>query len=124
VALESLLPLFKSKARVSGELNAKARFSMKARKASQLADNPNVEGDFSVNKGVLHGFDLASAAQPFKTKEVRGGQTEFDEFSGVFGIAGKDIRLSKLNITSGVLNANGDVDIAPSKNWAGRSMSR
>ncbi|MDP2878700.1 MAG: AsmA family protein [Sulfuricella sp.] len=120
VALESLLPLFNAKARVSGQLDAKARFAMKARNASQLADNSNIEGDFSINKGVLHGFDLASAAQPIKTKEVRGGQTEFEEFSGIFNIAGKDIRLSKLNISSGVLNANGDVEISPSKQLSGK----
>ncbi len=120
VALESLLPLFSSKARVSGQLDAKAKFSMKAKNASQLADNSIIDGDFSINKGVLHGFDLASAAQPFKGKEIRGGQTEFDEFSGIFNIAGKDIRLSKLNISSGMLNANGDVEIAPSKQLGGK----
>jgi uncharacterized protein involved in outer membrane biogenesis len=120
VALESLLPLFNSKARVSGQLNAQARFAMNSRTASQLADSPNIEGDFSIHKGVLHGFDLASAAQPFKGKEIRGGQTAFDEFSGIFNIAGKDIRLSKLNISSGVLNANGDVEIAPSKQLGGK----
>ncbi len=120
VELESLLPLFTAKARVSGQLNVKARFAMKARNASQLADYPIIDGDFSINKGVLHGFDLARAAQPIKTKEVRGGQTEFDEFSGVFSIAGKDIRLSKLSISSGLLNANGDVEISPSKQLGGK----
>ncbi len=120
VALGSLLPLFSSKARVSGQLDAKARFSMKAKSVSRLADSANIGGDFSINHGVLHGFDLARAAQPIKTKEVRGGQTEFEEFSGVFSIAGKDIRLSRLNISSGVLNANGDVEISPSKHLGGK----
>lgn len=120
VAVESLLPLFNSKARVSGRLNAKARFAMNGRTASRLADSPNVDGNFSIHNGVLHGFDLARAAQPIKTKEVRGGQTEFDEFSGIFSIAGKSIRLRKLNISSGVLNANGDVDISPSKQLGGK----
>lgn len=120
VAVESLLPLFNSKARVSGRLNAKARFAMNGRTASQLADSPNVDGDFSIHNGVLHGFDLARAAQPIKTKEVRGGQTEFDEFSGSYSIAEKIIRLHKLNISSGVLNANGDVDISPSKQLGGK----
>ncbi|GAO37255.1 hypothetical protein SCT_2673 [Sulfuricella sp. T08] len=120
VALESLLPLFNSKARVSGQLNVKAKFAMKARNASQLADSPNVDGDFSIRNGVLHGFDLARAAQPIKTKEVRGGQTEFNEFGGIYRIAGKNIHLSKLNISSGVLNANGDVDISPSKQLDGK----
>ena len=120
VALESLLPLFNSKAHVSGQLDAKAKFAMNAKAVSQLADYPNVDGDFSIHKGVLHGFDLARAAQPIKTKEVRGGQTEFDEFSGIFSIAGKDIRLSKLNISSGVLNAKGDVEISPSNQLSGK----
>lgn len=120
VALGSLLPLFSSKARVSGQLDAKARFSMKAKSASRLADSANIGGDFSINHGVLHGFDLARAAQPIKTKEVSGGQTEFEEFSGVFSIAGKDIRLSRLNISSGVLNANGDVEISSSKQLGGK----
>jgi len=120
VALESLLPLFKSKARVSGQLNAKAKFAMNGRTVSQLADSPNVDGDFSIHNGVLHGFDLARAAQPIKTKEVRGGQTEFEEFSGSYSIAGKSTHLSKLNISSGVLNANGDVEISPSKQLGGK----
>jgi len=120
VAVESLLPLFNSKARVSGQLSAKARFVMKGRAPSQLADSPNVEGDYSIHNGVLHGFDLARAAQPIKTKEVRGGQTEFDELSGGFSIAEKITRLHKLNISSGVLNANGDVDISPSNQLSGK----
>jgi uncharacterized protein involved in outer membrane biogenesis len=120
VAVESLLPLFNSKARVRGRLNAKARFAMTGRTASQLADSPNADGDFSIRNGVLYGFDLARAAQPIKTKEVRGGQTEFDEFSGGYSISEKRIRLRKLNISSGVLNANGDVDISPSKQLGGK----
>lgn len=120
VALESLLPLFSSKVHVSGQIDAKARFAMKAKSVSQLADNSNIEGDFSINNGVLHGFDLARAAQPVKTKEVRGGQTEFEEFSGAFNIAGKGIHLSKLNISSGALNANGDMDISSSKQLGGK----
>lgn len=120
VALESLLPLLNAKARMSGQLNANAKFLMNAKNASQLADYPNIDGDFSVHKGVLHGFDLAKAAQPIMTKEVHGGQTEFDEFNGTFSITGKNIRLRKINITSGLLSASGDVDISPSKKLGGK----
>lgn len=120
VAVESLLPLFNSKARVSGLLTTKAMFVMNARTASQLADNPNIDGDFSIRNGVLYGFDLARAAQPIKTKEVRGGQTKFDEFSGIFSLAGKGIHLRKLDISSGMLNASGEVYISPSKQLDGK----
>lgn len=121
VALGSVLPLLNAKVRMSGKLDARAGFSMKAASASQLADNPSANGDFSVSKGILHGLDLARAAQPMASgKGVRGGQTEFDELSGNFSVAGKSIRLSKMNVTSGLLNANGDVDISPSKQLGGK----
>jgi hypothetical protein len=98
---------------MSGSLDAKGRFSSKAKDAEGLADHLLANFDFTVNQGVLHGLDLIKAASLLVKQDATGGQTQFDRFTGKLGVVGKQYKLSDLDISSGLISANGYVTITP-----------
>jgi hypothetical protein len=104
--------------RVSGQLFSGGQFSASAKEAGQLADNLHADIKFNVNDGVLYGFDLAKAPLML-IGQGKGGETKFDEFSGLLGISGKTYRFQNLSIKSGLMSAKGGVKINPNKSLNG-----
>lgn len=78
---------------------------------------------FKVNDGVLNGLDLVKAASIFIKQGQRGGETEFDEFSGVLTVTNanvvKQYHLRELKLSSGLLAASGQVRVSPAKKLDG-----
>lgn len=110
----------KVKAALSGKLDASGPFSAQAAKPAGLADALNADLGFEVRNGVLHGFDLASAAQSMLKGGASGGSTKFDQLTGRVKVQGHAYKLQHVQVTSGVLKAQGNVDISASKQLAGR----
>jgi len=104
---------------LSGNLFGKGNFSATAKDASQLSDNLQTNFQFKVNNGVLHGLDLVKVASLLIKQGQGGGETQFDEFSGIFNSAGKQYRLSQLKISSGLISATGQIKISPKKELDG-----
>lgn len=104
---------------LSGKLFSNGKFSAVAKNAGDLADNLRADFKFKVNDGVLHGLDLAKAASLLLKQGQSGGSTEFDEFSGLLNVIGKQYHLRDLKISSGLLFANGQVKISPRKELDG-----
>ena len=104
---------------LSGNLFGKGNFSAAAKDASQLSDNLQTNFQFKVNNGVLHGLDLVKVASLLIKQGQGGGETQFDEFSGIFNSAGKQYRLSQLKISSGLISATGQIKISPKKELDG-----
>lgn len=104
---------------LSGKLNGHGTFSGNAKEASALADNLNADFRFDVNKGVLHGLDLVKIASLLTKQGGSGGETQFDEFSGVLNVKGKQYGLREIKISSGLLAANGQVKVKPNKELDG-----
>ena len=104
---------------LSGNLFGKGNFSATAKDASQLSDNLQTNFQFKVNNGVLHGLDLVKVASLLIKQGQGGGETQFDELSGVFNSAGKQYRLSQLKISSGIISATGQIKISPKKELDG-----
>jgi len=104
---------------LSGNLFGKGNFSATAKDASQLSDNLQTNFQFKVNNGVLHGLDLVKVANLLIKQGQGGGETQFDELSGVFNSAGKQYRLSQLKISSGIISATGQIKISPKKELDG-----
>ena len=119
VAIEPLLALFTNSAKLSGLLDTRARFSATAPDVAALADAVRADGSFVVRNGVLRNVDLARTASLVGGAHTRGGNTRFDEFSGNSRVIGKAYRLERLSVRSGLLNARGEVDIAPSRRLDG-----
>ncbi len=104
---------------LSGRLFSHGNFSSSAKDAAALADNIHADFKFSVNKGVLHGLDLVKVASLLIKQGHTGGETEFDEFSGLLNMAGKQYNLRELKISSGLLAGTGQVKIKANKELDG-----
>lgn len=104
---------------LSGHLFGNGNFSASAKEAGQLMDRLRADFRFNVKKGVLHGVDLIKAASLLLKQGQRGGETEFEEFSGLLNVSGKQYHLRELKISSGLLAANGQIKISPKKELNG-----
>jgi uncharacterized protein involved in outer membrane biogenesis len=120
VAMEPLLAVFAHSGKMSGRLDTRAHFSATARDAGKLADVLRADGSFVVRDGVLHNVDLAQAARLMGASHTRGGSTKFDELTGNYHVAGRSYRLERLQVLSGLLTAQGNVAIAPSRQLDGK----
>lgn len=119
VEIGPIVRLMTQSASLSGKLHADGSYSLGARNAAQLADSLRASFKFAVNKGVLYNFDLANAVRSLAREGTRGGQTSFNELSGTVNLVGKNTQLRELRVASGLLQANGNVDIAASKKLSG-----
>jgi len=99
---------------LSGQLSGNGLFSSAAKDAERLMDNISAEFTFKVHDGVLHGLDLIKVAS-LLTKQTAGGETSFDDFSGVANAKGHQYHLNNLKLSSGLLSGSGQVEIAANK---------
>lgn len=118
VEIEPLLKLF-TKTSLSGKLTADGQFSGNGNSAEQLIDNPNLDMAFSIADGVINNVDLVQAVKLITMEGSSGGQTRFNELSGNLQLADKRYRLRNIKVTSGMLGADGNVDIAPNQELSG-----
>jgi hypothetical protein len=74
-----------------------------------------------VRNGVLHGFDIQKAATSMISKQgAGGGETRFDQLSGHLLMERGAFQFSQLKIASGVLAADGAMNISAAKALSGR----
>jgi len=78
-----------------------------------------VEGPFNVQNGVLYGVDIQKTATNLLSKEA-GGQTQFDQLSGYIVVERGAQHISQLQVRSGALAAQGNVNVSPRKELSGR----
>ncbi|MEI8029408.1 MAG: hypothetical protein WCH35_06480 [Comamonadaceae bacterium] len=103
---------------LSGRLDAVTTLSVHAASIGALADGLQTHSKFTVGQAVLHGVDLAKAVKTVGLS--RGGETSFDTFGGQVISRGRTVQLTNLAASSGVLSANGNVTVAPSRALSGR----
>ena len=120
VELKQLVRLLSPGTNVSGRLNAKPVFSASAAGANQLINALRLETPFEVKNGVLHGVDIKQAATNLIKQGSTGGETRFDQLSGRLNMERGGYRFTQLKIASGVLAADGNVNISPAKELSGR----
>ena len=115
VSVKEPSSLMSNKVYMSGSLSGDGHFSSKAKHAGELAEYLHADFKFHVNKGVLHGLDLVKMASLLLKQDKDGGETEFDEFSGVLNVVGRQYHMKDIKISSGLLAANGQVQVKPNK---------
>jgi uncharacterized protein involved in outer membrane biogenesis len=122
VEIKSLLQALGRPPNVSGRLTAKpVTFSASASRPDLIASALRLETPFEVHDGVLHGTDIKKAATSLLRKnEPTGGETRFDKLSGHLAVDRGTRRLTKLNVASGALAADGNVTISPKDELTGR----
>ncbi|MEO8417397.1 MAG: AsmA family protein [Methylophilaceae bacterium] len=119
LAVREPVSLMSKSTNVSGRLFGNGSFHASAKEPAKLADHINADFRFKVTDGVLYGLDLARAATMLLHQGQKGGETRFDELSGLLNVAGKQYKFNGLKVTSGLMTASGNVKISPSKNLDG-----
>jgi len=121
VEISPLLKALDKPQNMSGRLSARPVFSANAAAPEQILDALRLETPFDVQGGVLHGVDIRKAATSFINKDGgKGGETRFDKLSGHLNINRGTRRLTRLDIVSGSLSADGNVTISPQDELSGR----
>lgn len=120
VEMERIASMLSSGTHVSGRLTAKPVFSASAASAAQLAHALRLETPFSVRNGVLHGVNIQQAATNLVKRGATGGETRFDQLSGHLVRQHGNQQFTNLKIASGVLAADGNVNISAKKELSGR----
>jgi len=119
--IRSLLQVLGRPQTLSGRLTAKPAFSAKAATADQLVNALRLETPFDVSNGVLHGVDISKAATSLISKDGgKGGETRFDKLSGHLVMERGARRLTRLNIVSGSLSADGNVTVSAKDELSGK----
>lgn len=121
VEIGPLLKALDKPQNMSGRLSARPVFSAHAANPEQILDALRLETPFGVQGGVLHGVDIRKAATSLLSKDGgKGGETRFDKLSGQLNIDRGTHRLTRLEIVSGSLSADGNVTISPQDELSGR----
>jgi len=120
IEMDEATKLLSKNMHVSGRLSGNGTFGGSAKVAAALAERMTLDFRFDVANGVLYGMDLAQAASLFVKQGQHGGETRFDELSGMLHAAGKQYELRELKVASGLLAANGGVKISPAKKLDGQ----
>src|SRR3989441_10899446 len=94
------------------------RFWMTGAEPAKLASGGRLEGNFTVNKGVLGSFDLSRAIQTGGRQVT--GRTQFTQMNGQAIYNAGAVALRNVNIGAGALNAGASADIAQSGALSGR----
>lgn len=115
LAVKGPSSLVSKKVYLSGNLFGNGDFSSNAKEAGGIADNLQANFKFKVNDGVLHGVDLVKMASLLVKQTEKGGETQFEEFSGLLNMNGKQYHLKDIKISSGMLTGTGQVKVKPNK---------
>ena len=105
---------------VTGEMEGTANFMLRGNKLSQLGDAPHLEGSFKVSKGSINNIDLVEIVRSASRNSAPGGRTHFDELSGLLQLDNSSQHLRQIRISSGAINAGGNIDVAPNKQLSGQ----
>ena len=120
VDIAPLLKALDKPENVSGRINARPDFSAQASSPEQILDALRLDTPFGIDDGVLHGIDIRKAATFSSEDGGKGGETRFDRLRGQLSIDRGTRRLTRLDIASGSLSADGNVTISPQDQLSGR----
>jgi hypothetical protein len=119
VRLQEFAPLVAADFAGSGVLTASGHYTFQSPAADTLMARPVVEATFSLARGELPNIDLLRATQSSGSNSFSGGRTMFEEVKGSLQIAGGQYSY-RLQLSSGPLNASGNLAVAPSGQLSGR----
>jgi hypothetical protein len=118
--LAQLLSGFTRDFTATGTLHANVSYALQGTTLQNLFAEPRVEATFNIEKGVINNVDIVRAIQVPSRDGVRGGKTGFNTLAGSMRLANQSYSYRQLQLSSGPMNASGNVDIAPDGNLSGR----
>jgi len=107
-------------AKLTGRLTAQATLSSRAKSSSTLADALALDAPFRIEQGSFGGMDLSKAASLSHGEAARGGETQFEEFTGLLHVRGRLRRVDEFCARSSALVAGGNVQLDAREQLSGR----
>jgi hypothetical protein len=104
-----------------GRVEGTGRFSMSGVEPVKLAAGARLEGNFTVQNGVLGSFDLSKALQTAGRQTT--GQTQFAEMSGQGVYERGTVSLRNVNLGAGALNAGASAEVDERGGLSGRIVA-
>jgi len=111
--------LLSKSTQLSGRMFGNGSFSANAKEPAKLLDYLRASFRFNIQNGVLYGFDLARAASLLLRQGQKGGETQFDKLAGLISVSGKQYQVSELDVSSGLIEADGAVKMNAKKELDG-----
>ncbi len=103
-----------------GELNGTLKFSGASGDWSGVLAAASGNGEVTIARGVLGGFDLVEAVRRTSRTPVRGGSTRYEQLVGKLKLTPQSIRFQDLALTAGVLRAGGALEVTRDRQVGGR----
>ena len=119
ISIEPALALFTRNITVSGALEAKIRVASKSDMLETLFNAPQVQATFRARDGEVASIDLVRAIQSARSNGNIGGKTHFNELSGYFQLANGRYQYRQLKLTTGMMSANGNLELSAQQNLSG-----
>jgi len=113
ISAQPLVEALSNEVMLSGTLGGQAKLSAQVSEFDRFPANVQIDGRFQIKQGVLGKVDLVQAASNPLRGGNKGGQTRFDELSGLLSVDGSGYHFKRLKISSGALDAAGRLDISP-----------
>lgn len=120
VAMQSLVKALTSEVLFTGTMESAAKFTMRLDAFERFPENLQLAANFHLRNGILTKVDLVQAASGPGSADAKGGVTRFDDLTGLLDVNASGYHFRKLKISSGSLNAEGEVDISPSLQLSGK----
>ena len=107
---------------MEGKLFSRVEISSEAREFEQLYDAMHINGTFQLQNGFVK-IDLGNSIRTTSKGSIASGQTRFDELSGVLKVIDRSYQLKQLKLSSGILSAEGTLDIVTGEKLSGEIIS-
>jgi len=119
IALEPLLQKFFDQSRFSGSLDSDISFSLLPGEDLPMQERLSFSAKYNVHNGMLMTIDLVEVARNPGKENGANGSTAFDTLSGLVKGDPTGYYFEPLRIASGLLDAEGEISIAPDMSLAG-----
>ena len=104
----------------SGEANGKLRFSAVADSWANIFSEIGADGEFALQRGSIHGIDLAEAVRRTSDTPVQGGNTVFEQLSGKIRLTPTSYQFPGLVMNSGLMQSSGYIEVSKALKLSGR----
>lgn len=119
IALQPLLAVLNSKARLEGQLQAEGQFAGQGATGAAVMGAMIMNVDFDIHEGVLRGVDLMNSVKGLLGGSAKPGDTHFDQLKGHLEMGEAGMQFTDLYIESGLMKAKGHVWVAKDKTLDG-----
>ena len=96
---------------LAGEVSGRFSFAADSKDWASLIEALTVDGDISVGRGKLIGFDLPEAVRRHSATPVQGGETPFERLSAKVRGTPSSVVLSAITVSSGLMESAGKVEV-------------